>query len=109
MVLDARVAPSTDVDPRTHFVQHTLTTIHVEYSPLTEPLHAARFLSGVFPKLAKVLTQREDYANDEEDEELEHGDAVRLHRLWKRVEWLLPELSAIRDEGRILAQAPSTS
>ncbi|KAJ6520539.1 hypothetical protein C8R45DRAFT_854276 [Mycena sanguinolenta] len=106
--LDALVVPSPEVDPRTRFIQHAMTTIHVEHSPLADPFYAARFLSGVFPKLTYLLTQREDYANDEE-EELEHGDAIRLHRLWKRAEWLLPELSALRDEGRMLAQAASTS
>ncbi|KAF7330111.1 F-box domain-containing protein [Mycena sanguinolenta] len=108
IALDARVAPSPNIDPRTRFVQHALTTLCVEHSPLTEPLHAARFLSGIFPKLTNVQTQREHYANDEEQEQ-EHGDAIRLHRLWKRVEWLLPELSAIRDEGMMLAQAPWTA
>ncbi|KAF7330114.1 F-box domain-containing protein [Mycena sanguinolenta] len=108
MVLDARVAPGTDVGPRTHFVQHTLTTIRVDHSPLTDPVYAARFLSGVFPKLVEVQTQREYYANDEEQEQ-EHGDAIRLHRLWKGVERLLPELSAIHGERRMLIQAPSTS
>ena len=62
---------------------------------MANPISVTRFLSGVFPKLMEVETQREYHDNDDEDELLEHGDAIRLHNWWKEVQVLLPELSAI--------------
>ncbi|KAJ6520532.1 hypothetical protein C8R45DRAFT_62927 [Mycena sanguinolenta] len=110
VALDARVVPISfpDIDPRTRVVQRTLATLHVEHSPLVNPFHAARFLTVIFPNLAVIRTQREFDANDTE-EELEHGEAIQLHRMWKAVEWLLPEICSIREEGKMLARAPSAA
>lgn len=107
IALDATSIPNPEADPRTRFVQYALETLGVEHSPMLRPLSVARFLSGVFPKLAEVDTHREHDDNDDEEELRDHGAAIRLHNRWKEVRDMLPELSAIREEGRMLGQASS--
>ncbi|KAF8217070.1 hypothetical protein K438DRAFT_1798253 [Mycena galopus ATCC 62051] len=108
IALNALVVPTPEADPSTRFVQHTLKTLDVEHSPTGKPFYTARFLSGVFPKLTKIETSREYHDNDEEDNP-DNVDQIRLHWRWKEVESLLPEISALREEGRMLAQPPSTA
>ncbi|KAJ7506103.1 hypothetical protein B0H11DRAFT_1974774 [Mycena galericulata] len=109
VVVDATVIPTPDADPMTRFVQRTLRALGVEHSPMANPISVTRFLSGVFPKLSEVQTQREYDDNDDEDELAEHGDDIRLHNRWKEVQALLPVLSAVREEGRVLALGPSNA
>ncbi|KAJ6520540.1 hypothetical protein C8R45DRAFT_1066868 [Mycena sanguinolenta] len=109
IALDARAVPNHGIDPRVRFVQHTLLTINVEHSPLVEPFHAARFLSGVFPNLAKVLTTREYLDNESQGALLEDGTAIRLHRRWKRVQWLLPQISAFYPSPVLLMKSSQVS
>ncbi|KAF7366143.1 hypothetical protein MVEN_00491200 [Mycena venus] len=108
--IDATATPSVPVHPGTRLVQqHTLQKLDIVRSPLgsSTPISVARFLSALFPRLERIRTEREWDENDDEDELLEHGDAIRLHRRWKEVQALLPDVLAIREEGRLLAQEPS--
>ncbi|KAJ7629205.1 hypothetical protein DFH06DRAFT_1226133, partial [Mycena polygramma] len=104
LAFDGTTVPGPDTArPRT--VQHSLRALAVEHSPVTNPISMARFLSGLFPSLDEIETHREYDDNDEDDVEdmLENGDAIRNHHRWKEVLTLLPEVSAIRDEGRAWA------
>ncbi|KAJ7653967.1 hypothetical protein DFH06DRAFT_1203344 [Mycena polygramma] len=98
---DATTSPGADA-ARPRAVQHSLQGLTVDHSPLTTPIAVARFLSGLFPNLAEIETHREFDDNDEDDADdmMEHGDAIRNHNRWKEVLTLLPEVSAIREEGR---------
>jgi hypothetical protein len=53
----------------------------------------------------EIETHREYDENDDEDEMLEHGAAIRLHTRWKDVMALLPEVKAIREEAWMAARA----
>jgi hypothetical protein len=100
---DGTAVPAASAPPLVH---RRLKTLGVEHSPLglATPISAARFLSGVFPNLMEIETHREYDENDDEDEMLEHGEAVRLHTKWK-VMALLPEVKAIREEVWMAARA----
>jgi DNA-directed RNA polymerase beta' subunit len=51
---------------------------------------------------------REDSENDDEEELLENGEAIRRHNRWKEVLELMPEVLAIRQEERMLARPSNT-
>ncbi|KAF7335589.1 hypothetical protein MVEN_02213200 [Mycena venus] len=107
IALDATVVPAPEPDPRTRFHQRRLKALDVEHSPITNPFAVARFLSGVFPEVTRVMTHRE--YDDNDDDELEEPDeAIAFHNRWKDVQVMLPEFSAVREEGRMLAQQPSS-
>ncbi|KAJ6527062.1 hypothetical protein B0H19DRAFT_1243343 [Mycena capillaripes] len=97
------IVPTAEADPTPRPIQHRLKSLDVQNSPLQTPIVAARFLSRVFPNLNDIDTHCVFGDSDDEDELLENGDAIRLHKRWKEVLALLPEVSAIREEGRILA------
>ncbi|KAJ6559790.1 hypothetical protein B0H19DRAFT_1260483 [Mycena capillaripes] len=82
---------------------HSLESLHVEHSPIASPIAVARFLSYLFPNVRSISTVREHEDNEDEDELDEHRDAIRNHGRWKEVVELLPEVLAIREEGRMLA------
>ncbi|KAJ6540330.1 hypothetical protein B0H19DRAFT_1268930 [Mycena capillaripes] len=109
IVFDATIIPTAEADPRTRPVQHRLKTLDVQNSPLQTSIAAARFLSRVFPNLDDIDTHCEFEDSDDEDELLQHGDVIRLHKRWKEVLALLPEVSAIREEGRMLALEQSSA
>ncbi|KAJ7607644.1 hypothetical protein DFH06DRAFT_1486487 [Mycena polygramma] len=105
LAFDGAAIPAPDADPRSRPILRSLRKLGVEHSPLSTVMSAARFLSGVFPNLNEIETHREFDDNTDEDELLEHGDVIRLHNRWKEVSALLPEISAIREEGRKLASS----
>ncbi|KAJ7629213.1 hypothetical protein DFH06DRAFT_1226149 [Mycena polygramma] len=104
LAFDGTTVPGPDT-ARPRIVQHSLRALAVEHSPVTKPISVARFLSGLFPSLDDIETHREHDDNDEDDvdEMLENGDAIRNHNRWMEVLTLLPEVSAIREEGRAWA------
>ncbi|KAJ7668771.1 hypothetical protein DFH06DRAFT_1182452 [Mycena polygramma] len=104
LAFDGTTVPGPDT-ARPRVVQHSLRALAVEHSPVTNPISVARFLSGLFPSLDNIGTHREYDDNDVDDVEdmLENGDAIRNHYRWKEVLTLLPEVSAIREEGRAWA------
>ncbi|KAJ7642632.1 hypothetical protein DFH06DRAFT_1334017 [Mycena polygramma] len=81
-------------------VQHSLTMLNVQQSPMTTPIDMARFISGLFPTLTKLDTYREHDYNEEEDgmDDIER-DVIRIHYRWKEVQSFLgTELSAVPEE-----------
>ncbi|KAJ7267788.1 hypothetical protein C8J57DRAFT_1325852 [Mycena rebaudengoi] len=102
MTLDGTAIPSLE-SGSSRVVHSALVYLHVEHSPISTPLSVARFLSGIFTVLKEIRSSTDDNDSDFEDELTEQSEAIR-HNLWKEVESLLPELLAIREEERILAQ-----
>ncbi|KAJ7717022.1 hypothetical protein B0H16DRAFT_1612348 [Mycena metata] len=106
IALDATTVPTIDLNQsQAGGVLHpALRRLYVQHSPVGRAMSVARFISFVFPRLNAIQTHREYEANDENDEEdmLDHGEAIRHHNRWKEVEGLLLEVSAIREEGRML-------
>jgi hypothetical protein len=93
--------PVTNSQPGT-LPHHSLENLHVKHSPIASRIAVAWFLSCVFPDVRSICTRREHEDNEDEEELDEHREAIRNHRRWEVVE-LLPEVLAIREEGRMLA------
>ncbi|KAJ7642631.1 hypothetical protein DFH06DRAFT_604175 [Mycena polygramma] len=104
IALDATNVPTPEIDLSTRLPGYSLEYLHVAHSPISSPIAVARFLSGVFPKLTTLTTIRELHNNLDEEELQEHGEVIRRHNKWKQVLELLPHLSAIREEGRVLGR-----
>ncbi|KAJ7607638.1 hypothetical protein DFH06DRAFT_1066622 [Mycena polygramma] len=102
IALDATNVPTPEIDLWTRLPGDSLLYLDVAHSPISSPISVARFLSGVFPKLTTLTTIREDDNNLDEQELQEHGELIRRHHKWKEVLVLLPHLSAVRAEGRLL-------
>ncbi|KAJ6612018.1 hypothetical protein B0H10DRAFT_2437225 [Mycena sp. CBHHK59/15] len=68
-------------------------------SPITAPLSVARFLSGIFAHLTDIATEWESRHLDADTLAM-HAESIAVHRLWKDVERMLPELLAARTEER---------
>ncbi|KAJ6560106.1 hypothetical protein B0H19DRAFT_1146509 [Mycena capillaripes] len=106
MTLDGTAIPSLDSDS-SRVLHSALVCLHVDHSPISTPLSVARFLSGIFTGLKDIRSSADDKDNDVEDELTQQSEAIR-YDLWKKVESLLPELLAIREEERIWAQNNSS-
>lgn len=66
----------------------------------------ARILSGMFPSLKRIATERDEEGYDDlnEAQMREQAEVIGFHTLWKEAEALLPDLLAIREEERIWAK-----
>ncbi|KAJ6468638.1 hypothetical protein C8R47DRAFT_803408 [Mycena vitilis] len=101
IALDATNVPALELDVSARLPGYSLEFLDVAHSLISSPIAVARFLSGVFPKLTTLETIRED--NNLDEEELpQNGEAIQRQNKWKEVLELLPHLSAIREEGRVL-------
>ncbi|KAJ7494942.1 hypothetical protein FB451DRAFT_1121576 [Mycena latifolia] len=103
LAFDATVIP-VFTGSRPRVAQNSLKRLDVQDSGIVSPIAVARFLSSIFPSLNMVWTIRTGEDNDDEDEIVEHGEAIERHRLWKEVETLLPHLVEIRAEERAQLQ-----
>ncbi|KAJ7605444.1 hypothetical protein DFH06DRAFT_1385070 [Mycena polygramma] len=82
MAFDGTAIPMTH--PGTHAHQERLHRLTVENSPITNAFAMAQFISDEIP----------------EDEE-----AIQRHRCWQEAKKLLPQILAVREEERMLAEA----
>ncbi|KAF7333422.1 hypothetical protein MVEN_02358000 [Mycena venus] len=102
LAVDASTVPPFDRSPDTRISQHRLRTIDVLKSPISDPRAVARFMSGLFPRLADISTLNDwrwdDLIETEDDAEIEEARA--LHTRWKQVEALVPMIASIREEER---------
>ncbi|KAJ7624374.1 hypothetical protein FB45DRAFT_1030531 [Roridomyces roridus] len=79
---------------------HTVTTLNVAHSPISNALDAARYLSAMFPNLSDIQSDKEDW----DDEEVHSAETVQdqreIHwsRLWMRVKAYLPLMNDVRAE-----------
>ncbi|KAJ6517867.1 hypothetical protein DFH09DRAFT_1098658 [Mycena vulgaris] len=97
---DAEVIPTAKKGSSIRVVQGSLYSLDVCYSAISNSLPMARFLSGIFPNLGLITTDRE-YRNNCDAEELElDGAEIAFHRLWKEVESQIPEFVRARVEER---------
>ncbi|KAJ6616339.1 hypothetical protein B0H10DRAFT_2037589 [Mycena sp. CBHHK59/15] len=103
MAFDATRTSPWEARGRKRVVQENLEHLEVEYSMISKPLRVARFISGIFPNLRCIFTDREHEDNEGEDEIEMHGEAIEFHYYWKEVMELLPELCEIRKEERYWA------
>ncbi|KAK7018129.1 hypothetical protein R3P38DRAFT_3200476 [Favolaschia claudopus] len=77
---------------------HSLEHLDVGCSRILHAPSVARYLSGLFPKLESITTDREYEDNDDPDEIAANEVAIERHRLWKQVESEVPEFVAAREE-----------
>ncbi|KAJ7435786.1 hypothetical protein B0H11DRAFT_670908 [Mycena galericulata] len=103
LVFDATSIPVPPVGtPRVS--QQSLTTLNVASSPISASSPVARFLSGIFPSLDYITTDREDEDNSSPEELEENGPEIRLHVLWKEVEMQVPQFVLARQEEKMWSQ-----
>ncbi|KAJ7608503.1 hypothetical protein DFH06DRAFT_191999 [Mycena polygramma] len=82
MTLDATAIPPCNICT----VQRSLTSLIVEHSDISSSPGVARYLSGFFPNLSSIATEREPQQDG--------------HRMWKEVEAQLPEFVRAREEEK---------
>ncbi|KAF7335767.1 hypothetical protein MVEN_02232500 [Mycena venus] len=81
--------------------QYRMRYLDVGGSPITResrPPSIARFLSSLFPNLARISTPRENEDNEDPEEIDQHQEAIARHLLWKQVQDEIPEFVAARRE-----------
>ncbi|KAJ6563243.1 hypothetical protein B0H10DRAFT_2239504 [Mycena sp. CBHHK59/15] len=98
-VLEIMLDASTALPPEAAPAQQILTRFIVGPSPITAPLSVARFLSGIFAHLTDIATEWESRHLDADTLAM-YTESIAVHRRWKDVERMLPELLAARTEER---------
>ncbi|KAJ7189659.1 hypothetical protein GGX14DRAFT_608748 [Mycena pura] len=95
IMLDATVLPITHDTSQPP--QGQLAALRIGHSPISRPSTVARFLSDLFPNLI-TITRPVYYGATRAEKDIRD-------RQWKKVEGLLPEFVAVREEERARARA----
>jgi len=95
--LDATSIPEPGAAP---VVQNQLKFFGAGHSSILSATPVARYLSGLFPRLLDITTDREEQNNNHPDEIAHHSTAIAFHRLWKEVEDQILDIALARDEER---------
>ncbi|KAJ7453767.1 hypothetical protein FB451DRAFT_1280753 [Mycena latifolia] len=99
MSIDATFVPA----PHSHgsrVIHENLLFLKAEHSPISSSLPVARFLSGIFPNLQSIETDRDYEDNEDAEEVAENGEAIAFHQLWAEVVQQIPEFLWARQEER---------
>ncbi|KAJ7052020.1 hypothetical protein C8F01DRAFT_1376384 [Mycena amicta] len=97
MTFDTTIIPSsTSTSSGERIKRPELGHLGVNRSRLDKSFPVARFLSAVFPNLGVVYNSWQEGADDED-----FDDVVNMLGAWQEVEELIPQLVAVRAEGRL--------
>ncbi|KAJ7775959.1 hypothetical protein DFH07DRAFT_798896 [Mycena maculata] len=104
IALDASAIPGCTDHGHGHVSQRTLISLEVADSPIAAPLPVARYISGIFPNLAAILTNGDHNVNRGYIMMGTEKLGTAFYVLWKEVETHMAMLQEVRKEAVLWAQ-----